>query len=195
MATCDELIKGAFRRAGVSRDLDEVRPRELDRGLQVLQDLYLDMIASGGFGRLKDVAVDADYTAEEQDRILVTTTDAVTITIPETIDDDLAEDGVRPPLDGSVVAVTDVASTTRATYVYDAGYAAWTLIEDLELSSFAPLSVRYRSALEARMAVLLAEENGMPVTAELRRQEGLGRLSMMQRFDAPDRATSSTQFY
>lgn len=193
MATVDDLVRGAFRRAGISRDTGEVRPREMDRGLQVLQDLYLELIAGGAFGRFNDVLVDSDYDAEEQDRVLVTTTNAVTVTLPETVTPDGGEE--RAPLDGSVVMVTDVASTTRATYVYDAAYAAWTLIEGLTLSSFAPLSIRYRSGLEAKLAVRLSEENGMAVTPELRRQEAQGVLALLHRFDAPERASSSSNYY
>lgn len=193
MATCSELVKGAFRRAGISRDLDEVRPREMDRGLQVLQDVYLELVAGGAFGRFNDVLVDDDYAAEEQNRILVTTEAAVTVTLPETVDDDLVGD--RPPLDGSVIMVTDVASTTRATYIYDAAYAAWTLIEGLAIGDFAPLSVRYRSGLEAKLAVRLSEENGMAVTAELRRQEAQGTLALLHRFDAPERSSASSNYF
>lgn len=193
MATCDELVRGAFRRAGISRDLAEVRPREMERGLQVFQDLLLELIAGGAFGRFNDVIVDEDYTAEEQDRILVTDTSAITITLPETVDDDLVGD--RPPLDGSIIAVTDVATLDRATFIYDAAYAAWTQIEDLTLSSFAPLSIRYRSGLEAKLAVRLSEENGMAVTPELRRQEAQGTLALLHRFDAPETASSSSNYF
>lgn len=193
MATCDELVRGAFRRAGISRDLAEVRPREMERGLQVYQDLLLELIAGGAFGRFNDVLVDDDYAAEEQDRILVTTEDPVTVTMPETVTPEDGEE--RAPLDGSVIMVTDVASTTRRTYVYDADYAAWTLIEDLALSSFAPLSIRYRSGLEAKLACRLSEENGMAVTPELRRQEAQGTLALLHRFDAPERASSPSNYF
>lgn len=193
MATCEEIVKGAFRRAGVSRDLDEVRPREMGRGLQVFRDIYLELVAAGAFGRFNDVAVAEDYTAKEQDRILITTESAVSVTVPETITDD--NTGVeRPPLDCSIIAVTDVASTDRATFIYDGAYAAWTMIEDLALASFAPLSVRYRSGLEARLAVRLAEENGMMVTPELRRQEAQGVLALLHRFDAPRVETTANYF-
>lgn len=193
MATCDELVRGAFRRAGISLDLAEVRPREMDRGLQVLQDIYLELVAGGAFGRFNDVAVDGNYEAEEQDRILVTTVDAVTVILPETVTPEDGEE--RPPLDGSVVMVTDVASTIRETYIYDAAYAAWTLIEGLALSGFAPLSIRYRSGLEAKLAVRLSEENGMAVTPELRRQEAQGALALLHRFDAPESASSPSNYF
>jgi len=193
MATCSDLVKGAFRRAGITRDLDEVRPREFDHGLQTLQDLYLELIGAGAFGRLSDVLVDGDHTAKEQERVLVTTEDAVTITVPETItDDDTGEE--RAPHDGSLVLVTDVASTTRRSYVYDAAYAAWTLIEGLSIGDFAPLSIRYRAGLEARLAVRLSEENGMAVTPELRRQEAQGISALLHRYDAPERATQATYY-
>lgn len=192
MATCEALIKGAYLRAGVTRDIDEVRPRQMDRGLQVLQDVYLGLVGSGGFGRFKDVNVAADYTAYEQDRILVTTEDAVTVTLPETTDD--PDEGIRPPRDGSVVMVTDVYSADRSTYVYDAAGALWTGIEALTLTDTAPLAIRYRAGLEARLAVRLSEENGMAVTPELRRQEAHGIASLLHRFDAPEIQTQPNYF-
>ena len=198
MATCSDLIKGAFRRAGISRDLDEVRPREMDRGMQVLQDIYLGLIGSGAFGRMNDVVVTADYDAEEQDRILVNTGDDVTVTLPATVDDAYAENGVRPPRDGTIVIVTDALSTARKTYIYDAtsdvAAGMWSAVEDMELSTQAPLAVRYRAGLEARMAVRLSEENGMAVTPELRRQEAQGIGALLHRFDAPERATQPDYF-
>ena len=194
MATCSDLIKGAFRRAGLSRDLDEVRPREMDRALQVLQDVYLGLVGSGAFGRFNDVLVTADYEAEEQDRILVNTEDDISITYPQTVADDAAEGGYRPPRDGAAIMTTDVYSTDIVVHIYDAAYAAWTLIEELTLASYAPLSVRYRAGLEARLAVRLCEENGMAVTPELRRQEAQGILALVSRYDAPRRDLEATYF-
>ena len=192
MATCSDLIKGAFRRAGISRDLDEVRPRELERGMQVLHDVYLELLGAGAFGRLNDVAVSEDYEAQEQDRVLVTDEDAITITIGETVVDPI--DGLRPPRDGSVVVITDVATTARLLYIYDAAFASWVDIAALTLTDEAPLTVRYRAGLEARLAVRLSEENGMAVTPELRRQEAMGMSSLLHRFDAPERATQPDYF-
>lgn len=194
MATCSDLIKGAFRRAGLSRDLDEVRPREMDRALQVLQDVYLGLVGAGAFGRFNDVLVTADYTAKENDRILVNTTSAVTITYPQAVEDDSAEGGERPPRDGSAIITTDVYSTDIVVHVYDSTYAAWTPIEGLTLASYAPLTSRYRAGLEARLAVRLAEENGIAVTPELRRQEAQGILSLVSRYDAPRRDLEATYF-
>ena len=192
MATCEALIKGAFRRAGISRDIDEVRPRDMERGLQVLQDVYLGLVGSGAFGRMKDVEVDADYTAYEQDRILVTTQDSVEIILPETTDD--PDEGVRPPRDGSVVMVTDVYSADRVTYIYDASGALWAGIEALTLTDTAPLAIRYRAGLEARLAVRLSEENGMAVTPLLLKQEAQGISALLHRFDAPETQTQATYF-
>lgn len=194
MATCSDLIKAAFKRARISGDLDEVRPREMDRGLQVLQDVYLGLVGSGAFGRFNDVLVTADYEAEEQDRILVNTEDDISITYPQTVADDAAEGGYRPPRDGAAIMTTDVYSTDIVVHIYDAAYAAWTLIEELTLASYAPLSVRYRAALEARLAVRLCEEHGMTVTPELRRQEGQGILALVSRYDAPRRDLEATYF-
>lgn len=194
MATCSDIIKGAFRRSGMSRDVDEVRPREMDRGLQVLQDVYMGLVASGAFGRFNDVLVTDDYDAKEQDRILVNTEASVTISYPQTVEDDSAEGGYRPPLDGSAIITTDVYSTDIVAHVYDATYAAWTPIEGLALASYAPLSSRYRAALEARLAVRLCEENGIAVTPELRRQEGQGILALLSRYDAPRRDLEANYF-
>jgi hypothetical protein len=194
MATCRDIIKAAFKRARISGDLDEVRPREMDRGLQVLRDVYMGLIGSGAFGRFNDVIVTADYDAKEQDRILVNTEDAVSITYPQTVEDDSAEGGQRPPLDGAVIMTTDVYATDIVAHVYDAAYAAWTPVEGLALDDFAPLSRRYRAGLEARLAVRLADEHGVAITPELRRQEAQGILALVSRYDAPRRDMEAT-FY
>jgi hypothetical protein len=194
MATCRDIIKAAFKRARISGDLDEVSPREMARGLQVLQDVYLGLVGSGAFGRFNDVLVTAAYTAKEQDRILVNTESAVSITYPQTVADEAAEGGYRPPRDGAAIMTTDVYSTDIVIHIYDAAYAAWTLVEGLTLDSYAPLAVRYRAGLEARLAVRLAEEHGVAVTPELRRQEGQGILALVSRYDAPRRDLEAAFF-
>jgi len=194
MATCRDIIKAAFKRARITGDLDEVRPREMDRGLQVLQDVYMGLVGSGAFGRFNDVLVTADYEASEQDRILVNTEDDISITYPQTVADDAAEGGYRPPRDGAAIMTTDVYSADIVVHIYDAAYAAWTLVEELALTSYAPLSQRYRAGLEARLAVRLAEEHGVAVTPELRRQEAQGILALVSRYDAPRRDLEAT-FY
>lgn len=162
--------------------------------MQVLQDVYLGLVGSGAFGRFKDVLVTADYEAEEQDRILVNTEDNVTITYPQTVEDDYAENGVRPPRDGAAIITTDVYSTDIVVHVYDSTYAAWVSTEGLALDSYAPLSSRYRAGLEARLAVRLSEENGVPVTPELRRQEAQGILAIVSRYDAPREPVETSYF-
>lgn len=194
MATCSDLIKGAFRRGGLSRDLDEVRPREMDRALQVLQDVYMGLIGSGAFGRFNDVLVTADYSAKENDRILVNTESSITITYPQTVADEDAEGGFRPPRDGAAILTTDVYSADIEAHVYDSAYAAWTPIEELTLATYAPLTARYRAGLEARLAVRLCEENGVAVTPELRRQEAQGILALVSRYDAPRRDHEANYF-
>jgi hypothetical protein len=89
---------------------------------------------------------------------------------------------------------TDVYSTDIVIHIYDAAYAAWTLVEELTLDSYAPLAVRYRAGLEARLAVRLAEEHGVAVTPELRRQEGQGILALVSRYDAPRRDLEAAFF-
>ena len=194
MATCRDIIKAAFKRARITGDVDEVLPREMDRGLQVLQDVYMGLVGSGAFGRFNDVLVTADYTAKEQDRVLVNTEDDISITYPQTVADEAAEGGYRPPRDGAAIMTTDVYSTDIVVHIYDAAYAAWTLIEELALTSYAPLSQRYRAGLEARLAVRLAEEHGVSVTPELRRQEGQGILALVSRYDAPRRDLEAAFF-
>lgn len=203
MATCREIITAAYRRAGIlGRHVSAPSAQDAARGLEILQDWYEGLIGSGAFGRQCDVAVTADYSAREQDRITLSSTDAITVTFPDTVTDTwftpccwlTTSSGPRPCRDGSIITIGDLFSTTRFAYVYDGAYAAWTPFHGLTLDSWAPLSVRYAKGIKANLAALLADEVGIPITPLLALEAKSGVAAMLLRFDGPRRDTVMQAF-
>lgn len=193
MATCREIITAAYRRAGILGRAATPSAQDGSRGLEVLQGWYEGLIGSGAFGRQNDAAISADYTAAEQDRIILTAVTAVQVTLPDTVAD--ADSGVtRPIRDGSIITVADLYSDDRFAYVYDSAYGAWTPIYALTLDNWAPLSARHRRGIVGNLAVLLADESGLPVSPVLALEARSGLAAMLMRTDAPARPVRAEYF-
>jgi hypothetical protein len=158
MATCREIIKRAMRRLSVLPSGREPKAAEAEDGLDALQDLYTQLVGAGALGVLTAVEVGADYTAGEWQRITNTSGGAITITLPESIEDDSTETGTRAPYDRAVVQVTGAFPET---HIYDAALDAWVQIEALTLDSEAPLSTQLAGGLSAMLAVNIADEYGV----------------------------------
>jgi hypothetical protein len=193
MPTCREIITSGYRMAGVKDAAASLSALDGQVGMELLQEIYLEMLAKGLFGRMADVRITANYTAEEQDRIFVDTADAVSVTIPDTIED--AETGEdRSPKDYAVVTVTDGQSDSRELYLFDRVYGAWTRIDQLTLDDYAPLSGRFPSGLRAHVALKRAAEDGFQVSPVLARQAAMMNLALASRYDSPASAISNNYF-
>jgi hypothetical protein len=149
--TVRQLVTRAFRYLGLaSEGIPAPLDYDADVGLQALKGLYLQFIAGGAFGVLTDVLTDADYDANENERVINSSAGSIVVTNPTTI----TESGVtRAPYDRSVIIVAG-----GSTFLYDADLAGWQTIETLTLNSTAPLAQRYGTALAALLAASLAPE-------------------------------------
>ncbi len=186
MPTCLEIITSAYRKAGVMDAAGTLSASDGQVGLELLQEVYLDIVAKGSLGRLNEVNVTADYEALEMDRIIVTTEDAVEVTLPATYtDEDTGQE--RAPKDLTVVTVTDLRSDYRTLYIFDAIYGAWTRVDELALDDYAPLSHRFPAGLKAHVAIKRAAEDGMPLSAGIVREAAMMNLALSTRFDGPSR--------
>jgi hypothetical protein len=186
MPTCLEIITSAYRKAGVMDAAGTLSASDGQVGLELLQEVYLDILAKGFLGRLNEVNVTDDYEALEFDRVLVTTEDAVTVTIPLTYED--ADTGeVRAPKDYAVVTVSDGLSDARQLYIFDAIYGAWSRVDELALDDYAPLSGRFPAGLRAHVAIKRAAEDGLPMSAGIVRDAATMNLALANRFDGPSR--------
>ena len=158
MATVREIVKEALLWRGVIDPENEPEDYDAKAGLRALIGLYQeDVVAKVP---LQNIPVTTTtYTAGENERISHVSGAAVTVTLPQTIELDEAEelpDGssttIRKPRDRSVIAVSGAAPQA---WLYDAALGEWIDILALTLTSEAPLSRTHRDGLIGRLTVLL----------------------------------------
>ena len=156
MATVRETCTGALRKVGALAAGQQASAEDATDAAAVLQSIYTEFFASGLFGRLADVRESGDYTAEEGQRIGNSGEDNIAITLPEDIDDDWSEDGVRRPIGLKPVVVV---GQSPGLYVYSANRGSWDRASSLELSDFAPLSDISADGLQSLLAVRISPEH------------------------------------
>lgn len=148
MATCLDTITSALKLAKVLSSGDAPTAAETVDGLACLQSLYDSWVAGGMFGRLEDVYLTADDTAEEGKRYTLAA--GVTLTEPVTIAASDSADGLeRAPRDLSVYEKID-SSGTRTVRLFDR--TGWVDLLGLVSSDTAPLSSRGALGLAAALA-------------------------------------------
>jgi hypothetical protein len=149
MATCLDVVSAALRLARVIAVNREPKASESERGMECLQSLYDQWVASGMFGRLEDTYLTANDTAQEGKRYLLAA--GITLTEPTTIAAEDSADGIaRQPRD--LALYEKLTSTgTRTVRLYDR--AAWTELTNLALTDLAPLSGRGFMGLAACLAL------------------------------------------
>lgn len=158
MTTCRDAITRALRFLSVvSEGQPAANAYDAQNGLEALKNVYLEFISGGRFGPIADVRVSADYTANENERVIKTTTLTVTLPTAITTVDDCGTSVTRAPYDRSVVI-----EAAAYTHLYDADLAAWQTIETLTLDSDLPLGRRYFLDLAALIAVALPELGDPP---------------------------------
>lgn len=212
--TVRDLIRRSLRKLAMVASGREPTAAQAQDALDVLQSLYRELAAQGVFGRLVDVLMTSTtYSARENERIVCDDASAITITLPETITAGLlgslqawninatdygrgqwSETLPRPPRDGSIIVVCDINSDFEKTYIYDAGRAAWVLIDDLTLDSVAPLSGRYANGLAAILAIKLAPEYNTTAMPSVQAEANLGRHMLSQKLDRSRRPVVAEYF-
>lgn len=161
MTTCRDIVTLALKMARAISPGEEPEASEAADGLCALQSLYDGWISSGMFGRLEDVYLGTDETAEEGKRYLLA--DGVTLTAPTTIEDGGEE---RQARDMAVYeAVTH--DGVRSVHLYDR--YRWVAMLGLDLNSEAPLADRGASGLAACVAQSFAEMFGASIGPETMR--------------------------
>lgn len=174
MSTCRDIATAAYRKIGALGAGRSMSAAQAEAAMSALQGLYEGWIAGGKFGALRDRLVCESHTARENERIVINTTDAITITIPDTLRRHWGDWGCswawgccdewRPPLDLALIAVVDPSTSAGAIGVYDGLSASWVSLVRLALTDPAPLSNRGRDGLACCLAMRLADEYGQQVT-------------------------------
>jgi hypothetical protein len=159
MTTCRDVITYALRQARVISAGEEPEASEAADGLTALQAMYDGWVSGGMFGRLEDVYLTSNDTAEEGKRYLLAS--GVTLTTPTTISAEDSEDGeIRQPRDLSLFESVTSAGV-RSVKLYDR--YQWVEITGLVLGSDAPLASRGVAGLSACLAQTYAEMFGASI--------------------------------
>jgi len=148
MATCLDVITYALRLARVTASGASPSAAETADGLACLQSMYDSWLANGMFGKLEDVYLTVNDTAQEGKRYLLAA--GITLTEPTTIPaEDSADGSERQPRDLSIYE--SLTSTgTRTVRLYDR--TGWVNLLGLASSDIAPLSGRAAMGLAATLA-------------------------------------------
>ncbi len=155
---CLDIILRAMRKIGVVAGGQLPRQDEQEDALETLKGIYRSLISDGTFGTLTEVEPTGDtYTAGVNQR--------VTPQEPEC--------EVEKPCNNAHHAVLCIVDTFRNQvdeYLFDANTKVWTTIDDMQLTSAAPLAQSDPNGLASMLAVHLADEYGQtpsPVTMQL----------------------------
>lgn len=161
MTTCRDIISDALRMAKVIGIAATPTASEASLGLRMLQSYYDQLVANGAFGRLQDVYLDENATAEEGKRYYLS---GATLTYPTTIEDECSGEA-RQPYDLSLVESFN--GTARTVKLYDR--TAWVDLLGLGLDTEAPLSGRGSMGLAACLARAYCEAFGGELGIEAQR--------------------------
>lgn len=138
-----------MRRIGVIGAGEFPTDQEQADALDSLKSIYRRLIADGAFGSLVQVDIDADYIAQPGQRIVGH--DGV-ISFPDT-----------PVPDLSLICIVDPSTNITDEYLFDARTQKWQSIDDLLLSTPAPLAQRNATGLASLLAIDLAPEFGQQI--------------------------------
>lgn len=200
MTLCSTVISSALKKLGLSSP----STTEISDGLPYLQGLYGAMVNGGLFGRLNDIIVVSDYTAQEFDRILVNTASAVTITVPDTyertdLDPETTPDDPdpsnRPARDLACIVVNVLDSEDKVVLIRDGYYGAWVDCDSIALTDTAPLSARDLNGLASKLALAMSDDfSDRPVNPDTRANAARFMLALATKPGSPRYATSAEYF-
>lgn len=152
---CIDIISRALRRIGVVAGGELPIDTEAQEALETLKSIYARLLTEGAFGEITSVIPTSAYLAGENERVIVTTLAVTDIELPETITECGRE---RPVRDGAIVIIADHLTNQTTTYVRDGQANVWSDIDNLNMTSAAPLSRRDAIGLSCYLALELCDE-------------------------------------
>lgn len=213
MATNLDIIKMALKKIHVLAAGTEPTSVQAADGMTALQDMIVELIATGALGRLNDVLATSAYTAREFDRIQVS--NGVTVTIPTVITPDMCSPGGyapydygfreceptassnRPPRDRScIVTITDNGDGTfsEVDYVWSAYKGKWVQIQALGQQDDFPFAASLENGFAAMLAERLSDDYDQPIGQETKLQAGRARMALSLRMDSAKFSTPVQYF-
>lgn len=177
MHTVGDVIRLSLKKLGVLRSGGEPTSSDAADGLASLASWYQECISKGTFGRVGNVVVTQAGEATAYPNVHVNEmVSGVTINLPDTVPYNFwytwrpcrdygwglnvplgGDPSMVVPRDKSVIQVTSKLNDERATYIYDATVQRWMRIDNLTLTSEAPLSARGYDGLASVLAVRLID--------------------------------------
>lgn len=173
--TVRDLIRRALRKLGALASGRDPKANEAQDALESLQALYMELLALGVFGALRDAYVGSagDYVARPGQRITNFDPAQAIITLPVPGDPDVQDgtyvgwdygfdhcDADHQLRDGRAIVLINQLTDEQAAYVYDGMSSTWVNIGILNLDDVAPLYTRYGDGLACVLAIRLADEYG-----------------------------------
>lgn len=211
-----DIIKKAMRKLHVLAVGSQPTAAQTANGMDTLQDLIMELVEIGAFGRLQDVIADDDATAREWLRIRADS--GVTITLPTTITQAIANswpdafsggndgedygwgsvDGTtnypRPPLHMAPIVVVD-SDGNETCSIYSAWKGQWITVNNLGSGDSFPFAIGLRNGFAAMLAERLADDFSTQVSAETARQANWCRMSITNKFGSSRRSSGQMASY
>lgn len=204
MTTARDIVNGSLRKIGKLAGGREPRTQDSQDALEALRGLYRQLITSGAFGRLRDVVpTGEEYTAGENERVFRNYSGTLTVNLPETVSrdypcgplpydeecavypTDTVDNGVRPPRDCAVVAISDTFTAETVHYIYDGQERRWMALDALALTDTAPLASRDPEGLKCLLATQIVDEFGGQLGEMTARMAANFQTSLITRFSSP----------
>lgn len=179
---CVDIITRAYRMIGVVGGGQLPRETEQNDGLDYLKGLYRRLITDGAFGTLVEVTpTDPFYVAGVNQRITPDVPDCV-IEFP------------RNHSHHAVICVVDTFRRSVDERLFDANTKLWQSIDDLQLTSAAPLAHGDPTGLAAMLAIELSTEFGQTPTAVTVQRAASWQSGLVHSWSAEDVPTKGVYF-
>jgi hypothetical protein len=178
---CLDIITRAMRRIGIVAGGQLPRPEEAEDALETLKSLYRRLINQGSLGVIRDRHLDAGTSicGTPGTRYVAS---LARITLPD-----------HAP-DPSVICAVDPTTNQVDEYLFDGRLQKWITVDDLDLTSPAPLAHRDPAGLAAYLAIELADEYGQTPTEITLRAAASWLASVTQNWSAEDISAPGTYF-
>lgn len=205
---CLDVISRAMRRIGVLAAGELPRDLEAADALDTLTGIYARLITEGAVGEIHSRNLAGQITAGENQRIILADTSSV-VTLPETVPENypsssfdpcdelygsLFSIGSRPIRDGAVVVIVNHVTKTIETFIRDGQANIWVDIDNLDLTSPAPLSRRDPNGLACMLAIELADEYGQQPSAMTMANAARWQMGITHNWSEPSPPTRGIYF-
>lgn len=175
-----DIICRSMRRIGVLGGDDLPRDNESADALESLKGIYRRLINEAAFGFIRDVYIDAAHVAVPGQRVIG---NRGLVTLPD----------CAPDL--SLICVVDPQTNQTDEYLFDARTQKWRTIDDLTLTSNAPLSARDPLGLACYLALELADDYNQQPSEMTVRNASRWQMSLTHNWAAREPDCPSTVYF